>query len=122
MKIEGSSQIAELEYNPGKLRLTVTFHGGGTYHYEPVTATEYTRLTNAQSKGAHFNEFIKNKKHIQCRKAGGTLTSVSQTSERVRREVNEDRVLATPLKRDITEVGDLHSEVAAFLEDAHKTR
>lgn len=62
MKVK-SSQIAELDHDPDKLQLHVTFHDGHTYTYNGVDEKQYKSLLGAKSIGTHFSKHIKGK-HI----------------------------------------------------------
>lgn len=67
MKVK-SSQIAELDHDPDKLQLHVTFHDGHTYTYHAVDARAFQALLNAKSIGSHFSKHIKTKHNYNKRK------------------------------------------------------
>ena len=58
-KVEDSSQIKHLAYNPDTRLLLVLFHTGGPYIYTEVSPVEYESLCNAESKGSYFSQSIK---------------------------------------------------------------
>lgn len=83
MKIEGSSQLKDIEYDNIKKILTVTFHSGDRWNYQPVGATNYQNLLHAKSKGEHFSEHIKKNKTIVATKVGGTPAHLVKASVKV---------------------------------------
>lgn len=69
-KIDGSSNIAEIGYNPEKMKLQVKFHNGSIYNYYPVTKDGYDLLMQSKSKGSFLNKnFIKNEL-LTCKRVG----------------------------------------------------
>jgi hypothetical protein len=83
MKIEGSSTIDVIEYNPTEKICTVTFKGEITYSYQPINPSLWTQFSNAKSKGEFFAQNIRYKKGLIVRKlVGGTFVSVVKASER----------------------------------------
>ena len=70
VKIENSSNIAEIGYNPDERTLQVMFKRGGIYNYEGVTQDGYDSLMKAESKGKFFNGNIKNAEGVTCKKVG----------------------------------------------------
>lgn len=56
-----SSTVKSLDYDPTKRLLTVSFHSGGTYHYENVSPDQYKALETADSVGGHLARHIKGK-------------------------------------------------------------
>jgi hypothetical protein len=103
MKITGSSTIADIDYNAIKKLLTVIFHGGGTYTYEPVSATTHTQFLNSESKGKYFAANIKGNPKYTSHKigSGGGLSAVKlKTSGRSKQaKIGEDRTIEE-LSRD----------------------
>jgi hypothetical protein len=104
MKIEGSSQVAELDYDSTKKILTVTYHGEAKYDYQPVTPTQNQQLLHAKSKGSYLAQNIKNNKKIICtkRQDAGTLASMKAASVAVpkkQKQEAETRTI-TELSRD----------------------
>ncbi len=90
MKIEGSSQLAFVEYDATYKKLKITFHSGHTYEYSDVSATIYTRLSNSESKGTYFRTEIRANPHkYPCKYIGtksadsGTKASLVKKSEKV---------------------------------------
>ncbi len=60
-KIEGSSQVDQVHYDPASQRLQVKFHGGGHYSYAGVPQQRFDGLLSAPSKGKYLNSTIKGK-------------------------------------------------------------
>jgi hypothetical protein len=60
-----SSVIADFDYDAAQARLTVTFVTGRIYRYFLVPPDCVTRFRGAQSKGAFFNQYIRDK--FPCR-------------------------------------------------------
>lgn len=58
--IVDSSVIYAVGYNAKKGDLEIQFKDGGAYLYLGVPAPIYLELMNAESKGAYFDEEIKN--------------------------------------------------------------
>ena len=57
-----SSAISSVRYDRQQKTLLVTFRGGGgTYLYENVSSDEYRNLMAADSRGAWFNKFLKDR-------------------------------------------------------------
>ena len=56
-----SSVIAELNYDPERAQLTVTFVTGRIYRYFLVPHDCVGRFASAQSKGHFFNKYIRDK-------------------------------------------------------------
>lgn len=56
-----SSTVRHLDYDPDKKVLSVTFHGGATYHYDGVTPDAYKALETADSVGSHLARHVKGK-------------------------------------------------------------
>lgn len=54
-----SSAISSVSYHALTQRLEITFHSGKTYTYQGVPVHVYQGLMAAGSKGAYFNENIK---------------------------------------------------------------
>jgi hypothetical protein len=54
-----SSVIKQIEYNWPACKMRVTFQTGKVYIYEAVSSRDYIKFVEAESKGRHFNEFIK---------------------------------------------------------------
>ncbi len=59
MKIEGSSNIAEIDYEPESRHMTVKFHSGSVYHFSGVSADDHRNFLAADSKGKHFHRHIR---------------------------------------------------------------
>lgn len=62
-----SSQIESIGHDAATNTLAVKFKGsGGTYHYEGVTAKDFTTLNAAESVGKHFGANVRGKfKHTR---------------------------------------------------------
>lgn len=58
-----SSQLESIGHDPETNTLAIRFHGkgrpGSLYHYQNVTADDYSALLAAESKGSHFIRNIK---------------------------------------------------------------
>ena len=54
-----SSAIAWLDYDPRHSALYVQFRDGARYQYLEVPLQVYEDLTEAESKGAHFNRWVR---------------------------------------------------------------
>jgi hypothetical protein len=54
-----SSCLASVGYDPNQEKLGIAFLNGGVYEYRSVPASVYEQLMCADSKGAFFNEHIK---------------------------------------------------------------
>jgi len=65
-KIEGSSNIAEIGYDPDSLTLEIKFHNGKLYQYHPIATTGWKAFLKAKSKGNFFWRFIRHNKQITC--------------------------------------------------------
>lgn len=65
-KIEGSSQISDVDYHADSQTLSVTFHGGKQYSYSPVSPSTHASLMQAESKGSFFGRHVKGNKSITC--------------------------------------------------------
>jgi len=55
-----SSNLSGVHYAADTRTLTVEFKNGSQYKYEGVPPEDYDDLMSAPSKGAHFNDYIKN--------------------------------------------------------------
>lgn len=67
-KIKGSSQIAEVGYDPEQLIMEIKFQKGGIYQYWPITTHGYHSLVDSKSVGSHFHKHIKSDPKIKYRK------------------------------------------------------
>jgi len=54
-----SSNIAAIGYDPGGKKLRVQFKTGKTYEYEDVSLGRWDDFRNSESKGKHFQQFIR---------------------------------------------------------------
>ena len=61
MKIEGSSTVANIDYDPETRNMDVTFHSGQTYTLPGVSAEQHEDFLAADSKGKHFHRHFKGK-------------------------------------------------------------
>jgi len=68
IKIEGSSNIAEIGYDHGVMTLEIKFHSGGIYKYWPITQEGFEGLLKAPSKGKYFFEKIRGNPKINFQK------------------------------------------------------
>jgi len=59
MPTVNSSAIREIEFDELTNRLQITFTSGKTYTYYAVPRSVYEALLRAPSKGAFYNEYIK---------------------------------------------------------------
>ncbi len=60
MPFVNSSAISQVEYDERSRVLSIWFvESGGPYPYQGVPVAIYTGLLNAPSKGAYFNEHIR---------------------------------------------------------------
>jgi hypothetical protein len=101
MIIQGSSQIKEIDYNPTKKELIVTFHSGGKYKYENVNATIHTRLMNVESKGSYFTaEIAKNPKKYPCTKLGGKPTILVKNQPEMSRKHKMEEPLTLQIEAE----------------------
>lgn len=60
-RIDGSSNISAVGYNPYTQVLEVVFKSGGTYEYLQVGEAQYLDFLDAMSKGRYFHTHIKGK-------------------------------------------------------------
>ena len=63
-KIEGSSNIAEIGYDPDIMTMEIKFHNGKIYQYWPITVSGINEFLKAPSKGEFFYKNIRNNKTI----------------------------------------------------------
>jgi hypothetical protein len=56
-----SSVIREIDYNADRRELTVSMASGKIYIYRRVPPEAFAEFAAARSKGAHFNEHIRDK-------------------------------------------------------------
>jgi hypothetical protein len=56
-----STVIRHIRYEPGSSRLIVVFVSGRTYAYEDVPADIFEAFRAAPSRGAYFNEWIRDR-------------------------------------------------------------
>jgi len=54
-----SSNLASVGYDHDTAPLAIEFHSSGIYQYSRVPQDIYESLMNASSKGAYFNNYIK---------------------------------------------------------------
>jgi hypothetical protein len=54
-----SSALESAHYDESAQALDVVFKGGAHYRYQSVTPTDFAKLEQASSHGAHINKFIK---------------------------------------------------------------
>ena len=67
-----STVIGDIEYEPDRERLIVTFVSGRAYEYFDVPLAVFAAFQSASSRGAFFNAHIRD--HYRCREinaAGG---------------------------------------------------
>lgn len=67
-KIEGSSNIAEIGYDPENMTLEVKFHNDTIYQYWPITQLGWELLMKTKSKGKYFNKWIRKNPKINYKK------------------------------------------------------
>lgn len=58
--IAGSSMITEMGYHPESQTVAVQI-GGKVYHHSGVTEEDWAAFQSAESKGKHYNAFVKTK-------------------------------------------------------------
>ena len=56
-----SSTVESVGYDATTQRLTVTYKGGGTYHYAGVSPTTHAALMAADSVGGYLHAHVKGK-------------------------------------------------------------
>jgi len=56
-----STAIADIEYEPSRARLTVTFVSGRAYEYYAVPADVAADFQAAASKGTYFNAHVRDR-------------------------------------------------------------
>jgi len=71
IKIEGSSNIAEIGYNGETMTLEVKFLSSMIYQYWPITRTGWESLMKAESKGKYFAKHIRNNSQINFKMVDG---------------------------------------------------
>ena len=64
-----STAIEHISYDETGNELHVKFVGGGRYTYYAVPKSVYEGLRASSSKGAFFNNFIKNRYDFRCHAA-----------------------------------------------------
>lgn len=57
--VEGSSNVASIEYDIGTSTLQVEFKNGGIYQYFDVPEATFQGFIIADSKGTYLNSYIK---------------------------------------------------------------
>jgi hypothetical protein len=77
IKIQGSSTIDTVEYNPTTKKMIVKFKQGGIYRVDNVTPTLHTRFLNSSSKGAFYHENFKDNKKFPVTKLSGLSANTS---------------------------------------------
>jgi hypothetical protein len=60
--VQKSESIKAIGYEPTTRELHVQFHSGATYSYPGITPEQHTAFVNADSKGRHFQSFIRSTK------------------------------------------------------------
>ena len=68
IKIEGSSNIAEVGYNAEILTLEILFNNGKIYQYWPVTNYAFKKFMEAESKGSFFAKNFRKNPDVNFRK------------------------------------------------------
>lgn len=74
-----STAIERVEYDAAARRLWITFAGGKTYKYYEVPQGVYEGLLKAQSKGAFFNQYIRDRYDFALAVAGPSSPSDKPT-------------------------------------------
>lgn len=72
IKIEDSSWVDHVQYDPEALKLDVTTRDGKKYRYQGVGTDTFSKLVCAESSGKYFNAEIKGKyrsKRLRVRNA-----------------------------------------------------
>ena len=68
IRIENSSNIAEIGYDLDTMTLEVKFKNGGIYRYWPITKGGYDSLMAAGSRGKYFSKNIRNNPNVNYKK------------------------------------------------------
>jgi len=68
VKVEGSSNIAEVGHSEKDLVLEILFHSGQAYRYKPVSKEFFEELMAAESKGKFFSKFLRDNKMVTTQK------------------------------------------------------
>jgi hypothetical protein len=77
-----STTLASVDYDPALRRLEVQFRSGERYLYFQVPPQTYQQLLTAQSKGACFNRYVRNRfpyQHLSPFKAPLVLAAPHKT-------------------------------------------
>ena len=67
-KIEGSSNIDEIGYDPENMTMEIKFNGGKIYQYWPITQIGWELLMKAKSKGSYFAKNYRKNPKINYKK------------------------------------------------------
>ena len=67
-KIEGSSNIDEIGYDPENMTMEIKFHSGQIYQYWPITELGWELLMKAESKGSYFTKNYRKNLKINFKK------------------------------------------------------
>lgn len=68
IKIEGSSNLAEIGYDHENMTLEIKFHKGQIYQYWPITQIGWELLMKAESKGDFFIKHYRKNPKINYKK------------------------------------------------------
>jgi len=58
-KVENSTAINRVDYNPEAKVMSITFKTSGTYDYPDVPEEVYTNFEKAASKGKYYNQVVR---------------------------------------------------------------
>lgn len=67
VKIDNSSNIAEIGYDEPSQVLRVRFNTGLLYQYEKVPTVLHMQLMTAKSKGHYFSKHVRNNTNFPCK-------------------------------------------------------
>jgi hypothetical protein len=59
--VVNSSTLVSIGYEPSTLTLELEFTNGSVYQYEGVPSADTAALLNAESKGSHFNAYVRDR-------------------------------------------------------------
>ncbi len=79
IKIEDSSMIAGIQYDPMTKTMDAQFRNGGVYRYKGVTHLEFSLLVTKRSTGKAFHAMIHGqKKCVKTRRAPFVVPGTSE--------------------------------------------
>lgn len=84
VKIDNSSNIAEIGYDGASQTLHIRFLSGGLYQYDQVPVVLHMQLMAAKSKGHYLSKHVKNNPNFPCRKLDEVFEYEKETEVLVR--------------------------------------